>query len=157
MEEKIYNLLGIKPNGVTIARRKGYKGNRIYIRMEKLTDEQEEFINSHKNVFERGKFIRDDGVQFAGSSILLYGDTNDINTDKIIDLVRQFNFIDEGHAWIKTKVNFDTGKISSKDIKIECEVFDAYEWFLYNYLLIGKPNKIIIYECPKGYERKPSF
>ena len=29
--------------------------------------------------------------------------------------------------------------------------------FEYNYMLIGRPNKIIIYECPSSFKREPNF
>ena len=50
-----------------------------------------------------------------------------------------------------------TGKVSKQEVRLQSQTFNNFTWFEYNYMLIGRPNKIIIYECPDIHRRVPQF
>lgn len=152
-----YNLLGLFPNGVALNRKPWIKKTTISIRLEPLTEEQESFINNHKNVWTNGKYIRNDGVEFAGNNILLYGDV-ELNNREFIDCIRNLDIINsEDNPWYRTDVNFTTGVVDREKIRKWSFTTNPLTWFEYNYMLIGRPNKIIIYECPSSFKREPNF
>lgn len=152
-----YNLLGLFPNGVALNRKPWIKKTTISIRLEPLTEEQENFINNHKNVWTNGKYIRNDGVEFAGNNILLYGDV-ELNNREFIDCIRNLDIINsEDNPWYRTDVNFTTGVVDREKIRKWSFTTNPLTWFEYNYMLIGRPNKIIIYECPSNFKREPNF
>ena len=153
----IYNLLGLFPNGVALNKKPGIKKTTISIRLEPLTEEQESFIDNHKNVWTNGKYIRDDGVEFAGNNILLYGDV-ELNNREFIDCIRNLDIINsEDNPWYRTDVNFTTGVVDREKVRKWSFTTNPLTWFEYNYMLIGRPNKIIIYECPSSFKREPNF
>lgn len=152
-----YNLLGLSPNGVALNRKPWIKKTTISIRLEPLTEEQESFINNHKNVWTNGKYIRNDGVEFAGNNILLYGDV-ELNNREFIDCIRNLDIINsEDNPWYRTDVNFTTGVVDREKVRKWSFTTNPLTWFEYNYMLIGRPNKIIIYECPSSFKREPNF
>lgn len=152
-----YNLLGLFPNGVALNRKLWIKKTTISIRLEPLTEEQESFIDNHKNVWTNGKYIRDDGVEFAGNNILLYGDV-ELNNREFIDCIRNLDIINsEDNPWYRTDVNFTTGVVDREKVRKWSFTTNPLTWFEYNYMLIGRPNKIIIYECPSSFKREPNF
>ena len=152
-----YNLLGLFPNGVALNRKPGIKKTTISIRLEPLTEEQESFIDNHKNVWTNGKYIRNDGVEFAGNNILLYGDV-ELNNREFIDCIRNLDIINsEDNPWYRTDVNFTTGVVDREKVRKWSFTTNPLTWFEYNYMLIGRPNKIIIYECPNSFKREPNF
>lgn len=151
-----YNLLGMFPKGVVLNKKAGYKKSIISIRLEPLTDEQEDYINNNKNIWSEGKFIRDDGVEFAANNILLYGEA-ELNNREFIDFINKLDIIPEDNSWYRTKVDLKTGKVSKQEVRLQSQTFNNFTWFEYNYMLIGRPNKIIIYECPDIHRRVPQF
>ena len=152
-----YNLLGLFPNGVVLNKKPWIKKTTISIRLEPLTEEQESFIDNHKNVWTNGKYIRDDGVEFAGNNILLYGDV-ELNNREFIDYIRNLDIINsEDNPWYRTDVNFTTGVVDKEKVRKWSFTTNPLTWFEYNYMLIGRPNKIIIYECPSNFKREPDF
>ena len=151
-----YNLLGMFPKGVVLNKKAGYKKSTISIRLEPLTDEQEDYINNNKNIWSEGKFIRDDGVEFAANNILLYGEV-ELNNREFIDFINKLDIIPEDNSWYRTKVDLKTGKVSKQEVRLQSQTFNNFTWFEYNYMLIGRPNKIIIYECPDIHRRVPQF
>lgn len=152
-----YNLLSLFPNGVALNRKPWIKKTTISIRLEPLTEEQESFINNHKNVWTNGKYIRNDGVEFAGNNILLYGDV-ELNNREFIDCIRNLDIINsEDNPWYRTDVNFTTGVVDREKVRKWSFTTNPLTWFEYNYMLIGRPNKIIIYECPSSFKREPNF
>lgn len=151
-----YNLLGMFPKGVVLNKKAGYKKSTISIRLEPLTDEQEDYINNNKNIWSEGKFIRDDCVEFAANNILLYGEA-ELNNREFIDFINKLDIIPEDNSWYRTKVDLKTGKVSKQEVRLQSQTFNNFTWFEYNYMLIGRPNKIIIYECPDIHRRVPQF
>ena len=151
-----YNLLGMFPKGVVLNKKAGYKKSTISIRLEPLTDEQEDYINNNKNIWSEGKFIRDDGVEFAANNILLSGEA-ELNNREFIDFRNKLDIIPEDNSWYRTKVDLKTGKVSKQEVRLQSQTFNNFTWFEYNYMLIGRPNKIIIYECPDIHRRVPQF
>ena len=152
-----YNLLGLLPNGIVLNRKPWIKKTTISIRLEPLTEEQESFIDNHKNVWTNGKYIRNDGVEFAGNNILLYGDV-ELNNREFIDCIRNLDIINsEDNPWYRTDVNFTTGVVDREKVRKWSFTTNPLTWFEYNYMLIGRPDKIIIYECPSNFKREPNF
>ena len=152
-----YNLLGIFPKGVVLNKKAGYKKSTISIRLEPLTDKQEDYINNNKNIWSEGKFIRDDGVKFAANNILLYGEA-ELNNREFIDCIRNLDIINsEDNPWYRTDVNFTTGVVDREKVRKWSFTTNPLTWFEYNYMLIGRPDKIIIYECPSNFKREPNF
>ena len=149
-----YNLLGMFPKGVVLNKKAGYKKSTISIRLEPLTDEQEDYINNNKNIWSEGKFIRDDGVEFAANNILLYGEA-ELNNREFIDFINKLD-ISKGSISFSFR-DLKTGKVSKQEVRLQSQTFNNFTWFEYNYMLIGRPNKIIIYECPDIHRRVPQF
>ena len=71
------------------------------------------------------------------------------NPDDVLETPGLVINLDEVNC-VHSDFDFDTGKV-----KIEGTVaktyscYDVVKWFKYNYVLIGKPNRILIYKCKK--------
>ena len=94
--------------------------------------------------------------EFAANNILLYGEA-ELNNREFIDFINKLDIIPEDNSWYRTKVDLKTGKVSKQEVRLQSQTFNNFTWFEYNYMLIGRPNKIIIYECPDIYRRVPQF
>ena len=120
MKEKIINLLGIRPNGVTICRIDGIKDKGTIV-MEAITEQQENRIDNSKAYYGNIRFERYDGTIVQAEDIYLYGE-----------------------------LDFDKGNFTTIDgIAKQFQTWDALKWFKYCHILIGKPKRIIVYKRHK--------
>lgn len=90
---------------------------------------------------------------YITNGIISYG-TFDIESD--LDFIEYKHFIDDrvigSSNWIYSNVSKDFKVTTNKDGVIpKYPTLDAVKWFLHCYTLIGRPEKIIIFKCPKVY------
>lgn len=120
--------------------------------MEGITEKQENDIERAVKYYGQILYKRIDGVIVKAKDIILYGEIN-LDNEEDIRYIERFNLMnDESQNWIYTNLDYDTGIVETIDRKlIGISTIDPVEWFEYNYLLIGKPERIIIY---KHYNNK---
>lgn len=138
---KVVNLLGIRKKAILC--RIKTMGNFVYTVIRPITEEEEKVLDSDEKIVIDGNTITKD-------NIYCYGEF-DVTNEEDIKYIKKFNIInlDEVNS-VHSDFDFDTGKV-----KIEGTVaktyscYDVVKWFKYNYVLIGKPNRILIYKCKK--------
>lgn len=94
------------------------------------------------------------GTQFIErDKIILYGEI-DINNENDIKLIKNKNlmFPEIVSNIIYSTFDYKSGIATSINnvYKMTIEV-DPVKWFMYNYCLIGKPKRIIVYKTTKSY------
>ena len=140
---KIINLLGIRTKAILSRTKVG--GNNIYTVMRPITKEQEKELDDKER-------LEIDGFVISKDNIYCYGEFN-VNNDEDLNYIKKFNIInlDEENS-IYSNLDFETGEVTIEGnlAKVYC-CYDPIKWFKYQYLLIGKPNRIIIYKCPKHF------
>jgi hypothetical protein len=148
MKEKEINLLGIRPNGITLCHTDYYKG-KISVIMEAITEEQETRIDKSKIYYGDIRYVRNDGTVIQAKNIYLYGEVDFNNKDDISNIER-FNLIDEDGGIIYSNFNYDKGHFITIDrIAKSFPTWNPVLWFKYCHCLIGKPTRIIVYRNPK--------
>lgn len=138
---KIVNLLGIR-NKATLCRIK-QMGNLVYTVLRPITKEQEEEIDEKEEINFDGTIINKDNIYCYGQF--------DINNKEDINYIKKFNIINlDDNNPIYTNYDFNKGIVSVEGNVIKTsECYNPIEWFKYKYLLIGKPERIIVYKCNK--------
>jgi len=143
------NLLGIRPNGVVLYHTEIIK-RRSYVVMEAITEQQENRIDKSKIYYGDIVYKRKDGVIVQGRDIYLYGEV-DFNNPEDISNIERFNLINEDNNFIFSNFNYDKGTYTTIDGKPKRFItYDPLLWFKYNYCLLGKPARVIVYKCPKS-------
>ena len=138
---KIVNLLGIRKK--TILCRIKTMGSLVYTVMRPITEEQEKTLDSDEQIVIDGNIINKD-------NIYCYGEF-DVTNSEYIEYIKKFNIInfDEVNS-VHSNYNFEEGNVTiENNITKTYSCYDVVKWFKYNYLLIGKPNRILIYKCKK--------
>lgn len=149
----MYNLLGTRKQGVILSRSNYKNKNQYVILMEAISEQQEQDIEKYAKYYGQIMYKRADGIVINAKDIILYG-TIDLDNEEDINYIERFNLMHEDTSknWIYTNLDFDTGELETINGKlIGISTYDPIEWFEYNYLLLGKPERIIIY---KYYNRK---
>lgn len=138
---KIVNLLGIRKKAILC--RSKVMGDVIYSVMREITEEQEKELDDIESIELDGKVI-------DKSNIYCYGQL-DVNNEEDVNYIRKFNIINlDAENPIHSDYNYERGNVRiDGNIAKTHPTWDAFEWFKYNYLLIGKPKRIIIYKCKK--------
>ena len=138
---KVVNLLGIRKKAI-LSRIK-FMGDIVYTVMRELTEEQEKKLDT----FESVKI--DDNI-IGKDDIYCYGEF-DVTNDEDINYIKKLNIINlDSENFVHSDYNFETGKVIVEgNLAKTHPTWDVVEWFKYNYLLIGKPKRIIIYKCKK--------
>lgn len=114
--------------------------------MEPITKEQELRIDKSAKYYGAIKFERKDGVIVAAKDIYLYGEVN-FNNDDDLDLIERFKLIDEDGNWIYSNFNYEKGNFTTIDgVAKGCPTWNLINWFKYCHVLIGKPQRIIVYK-----------
>lgn len=150
MYQKSMNIMGIKRRVVLNHSDKSSK-----IVLQVLTDSEEEQIDNSILKYGELTYLLDDKIKIRAKDIYLYGDINLENQDDI-KLLEKFNKIicDEYAVsnFIYSDVNYKTGRVYSDDrgIYLGYTCMNWNKWFNFNYLLLGKPKKIIIYSVSKN-------
>ena len=126
---------------VLLCRTSGLKGN-FNIMMRPITEEEEKHIDDNKSI----EFV--DG-RINGGHIISYGEIN-INSEEDKNTIEKWNFVMEDWSSM-IPANYDYNKgigYTNERVMKYTPTIDAYKWFKYCYLLIGKPNRILIYKAP---------
>lgn len=151
--EKTINLLGIRHKGVDLCYIENKQGKRVSIRMQPLTEEEENEIDNSVKYHGENIFKHESGKMVKARDIYLYG-TVDFNNEEDIDNIERFNLIGDKSTDNIMYTNFDYNKgcFTTVDGKAKyCKTFNALTWFKYCYCLIGKPKRIIVYKYPNKY------
>lgn len=126
---------------VLLCRTSGLKGN-FNIMMRPITEEEEKHIDDNKSI----EFV--DG-RINGGHIISYGEIN-INSEEDKNTIEKWNFVmEDWSSMIPANYNYDKGVgYTDERVMKYAPTIDAYKWFKYCYLLIGKPNRVLIYKTP---------
>ena len=147
--EKEFNLLGIRSNGVILCRSEIIKGLHSSVIMEAITEEEEIRIDKSRKYYGEKQYERKDGYIVQDKDIYIYGEVN-LDDKEDINIITSFNLVDEelNKNWVYSNFDFEKGTFTTKDgIAKTYPTSDALLWFKYNYVLLGKPKRIIIYKC----------
>ena len=138
---KTINLFGIRQK-IILCRTK-VLGNYNYTVMRPITESQEKELDENEQITIDNNIITKDNIYCYGQF--------DINNDEDIKYVKKFNIINLEEANpIYSGYNFSDGTVVIEgNIAKTYSCYNPIEWFKYNYLLIGKPERIIIYKCAK--------
>ena len=146
------NIMGIR-SSVILNR---FKSN--YLVMESITKEQEEEIDLSGELYDEMFFIKDNKYRIPARDIFLYGEIN-INNKEDLMLINKSDIITQEvniAANIPSNFDYNTGDVYSnnEDIFKTHDTWNKIDWFKFNYCLIGKPERIIIYRINKIYVPK---
>lgn len=151
------NLLGIRPKAVTLCRSELIKGKFYSIIMEPITKKEEQQIDNSIKYYEEIRYNRANNEIITAKNIYLYGEV-DFNCDEDLDNIDRFNLIDKdvyACNWIPSNFDFDKGCFTTiENVAKGCGTYDAIKWFKYNYVLLGKPKRIIVYRKLTTYKKK---
>lgn len=139
---KTYNLLGIRKKAILC--RTKVMGIDVYTILRPITEKQEQQLDEEE-------YIDFDGTIVDKSNIFCYGEFN-VNSEADLDYIEKFNIIDyDGHNMVYSNYDFDNGTFTTNENGTPelHDCYDAIHWFKFNYLLIGKPKRIIVYKCKK--------
>lgn len=137
---KELNLLGIRQKAI-LSRTKNI-GEDTFTVIRPLTAAQEKELDDTEKVIIDGKHI-------SRKSIYIYGEVN-LDSKEDIDTIAKFDLVSPDGGTIYS--NFDYAKgCATFDEHVKFRLtYDVLDWFKYNYCLIGKPARIVIYECLKS-------
>lgn len=133
------------------------KGKPSIVIMEAITEEEEQRIDKSPKYYGEIRHVRSDNYIIPAKNIYLYGEV-DFNNQDDVNNIKRFNLINmdlDACNWIYSNFNFDKGYFTVIDgVAKGTPTWNALRWFMYNYVLIGKPQRIIVYKCPVGMKRK---
>lgn len=141
---KIYNILGTKK------RVRLNRSNDSYMFMEAISDEDEKLIDESKEEFSTVRFVNSVGCTIAPNDIFLYGEV-DLTNEEDIRLIKKHDIITNEvyeASIVYSTFDYDEGTITSeRDGSYKWyHTWNKLLWFKYNYCLLGKPKKVIIYK-----------
>ena len=142
---KTWSLLGLRKRRVlALSESKIYKESII---MEPITEKEELRIDRSVKYFESMRHELKNGYIVEGKDIYCYGEI-DFNKDEDLELIKRLNLVYEGgNNWVETSFDYESGTITSIDgISKGSVTYDPVLWAKYNHVLIGKPQRIIIYK-----------
>ena len=123
--------------------------------MEVITEDTEHKLDKMMNAHGSFTFVNTSGKKIPSSAVYLYGEV-DLTNKKDIQYLERYkrailNPYDIGN-WYYTSFNYETGEITYDENKQAFLginfISDFVQWFKFNYCIIGKPNRIIIYKLP---------
>lgn len=150
MYQKSMNIMGIRQR---IILNHSDKHGKIVLQV--LTDKEEEQIDNSIIKYGELTYLLDNKIKIRAKDIYLYGDINLTNQEDV-KLLEKFNKIicDEYAAnnFIYSNVDYKTGIVYSDErgVYLGYACMNWNKWFNFNYLLLGKPKKIIIYSISKN-------
>lgn len=115
--------------------------------MKSISEIEEQKIDNSIKYYNTIRYIEDNGNIVPAKDIYLYGEV-DFDNEEDIDNIEKFNLINtlSSHNWMYSNFNFEKGCFTTiNGISKGCFTNDALVWFMYNYVLIGKPKRIIVY------------
>lgn len=137
---KELNLLGIR-NKAILCRTNGI-GEPTFTVMYPLTAEQEKQLDKYENTTINERRI-------TRKSIYIYGEVN-LNNQSDLDAIKKLNIGNADGNHIHSNFDYERGIVTYEDTVKFKLTWDAIEWFKYNYCMLGKPERIVIYECNKS-------
>ena len=153
--EQTFNLLGIHSNGVVLSHTEITKGLFSYVVMEAITEEDEKFIDNSAKYYGETHFVKKNGKIIKDADIYVYGEIN-LNDPNDINIIKHFNMKNEeiNSNFVHSNFDFEKGCFTTKDgVAKTYPTSDALLWFKYNYVLLGKPKRIIVYRTTKTITR----
>ncbi len=145
--EKTYNLLGIRPNGITMCRFKITPKSGYAIYMKAITEKEEERIDNAPKYYGEKRHVLENGIVIPAKDIYLYGEV-DFDNPEDIENIKKYNIIDMNATnSIYSNIDWSKGTFTTIDNKSKIySTYDCVTWFKYCYLLIGRPERIIVYK-----------
>lgn len=124
---------------ILLCRTSGLKGN-FNIMMRPITEEEEKHIDDYKSI----EFV--DG-RVNGGHIISYGEI-DIDKEEDKAIIEKWGFVgDDWTSMIPSNYDYDKGVgYTNERVMKYAPTINAYKWFKYCYLLIGKPKRILVYK-----------
>lgn len=118
--------------------------------MESISKEEEELIDNSLEQYTSPRLILENSLTIYPSNIYLYGSV-DLDDEHDIKLLLSKDIISDSimeAAIIPSNFDYDNNIIYSNknDEFLYHNTWDTLTWFKYNYCLIGKPERIIIYK-----------
>lgn len=150
MYQKSMNIMGIRRR---IVLNHSDKHGKIILQV--LTDKEEEQIDNSIIKYGELTYLLDNKIKVRAKDIYLYGDIN-LENKEDVKLLEKFNKIicDEYAAsnFIYSNVDYNKGIVYSDErgVYLGYICMNWNKWFNFNYLLLGKPKKIIIYNISKN-------
>lgn len=143
------NIMGIRSKAIL------NRTNNSYLVMQSITEEEELAIDNAMDSDDIVRFVLEEKYIIPTRDIFLYGQV-DITKDSDCSIVKNSKIITEeinSAANIPSNFNYETGYVySDKDDIFRChDTWNKLDWFKFNHLLIGKPERIIIYKIDKKY------
>lgn len=137
---KKINLLGIRKRAI-LCRIKAISVVDLVV-MQPITKEDEEYIDENEEIVINNNTV-------IKHNIYCYGEINLSSVDDV-EYIKKFNLIDsEEGGIIHSNFNYEEGCAEIEKVAKTYPTFNPIDWFKYNYCLIGKPERIIIYKCKK--------
>lgn len=143
------NIMGIRSKAIL------NKTSNSYLVMQKITEEEEIAIDNAMDSDDTIRFVLEEKYIIPIRDIFLYGHV-DITNKEDIQVIKNSKIITEeinGAANIPSKFSYKYGDVySDREGIFRChDTWDKLKWFKFNHLLIGKPERIIIYKIDKKY------
>lgn len=149
--EKTISLLGIRQQAI-LCRIKALKGYE-YVIMESITEEQETIIDKAYKYYGEHRYVTKENTVITGKNIFLYGEVN-LNNEDDIDIIEKFPIVSEDmDNFMYSNFDYEKGTYTTIDgLSKGHFTCNRLKWFMYNYCLIGKPDRIIIYKINKVFK-----
>ena len=146
------NIMGIRSKAIM------NRTHENYLVMQAITEEEELAIDNAMDTEDTIRFVLEEKYVIPGRDIFLYGHV-DINNPDDVEIIKNAKIITEeinGAANVPSNFDYETGDVySDKEGIFRChDTWDKVKWFKLNHLLIGKPERIIIYRINKKYVPK---
>ena len=126
-----------------------------YLVMQSITEEEETAIDNAMDSEDVIKFVLEEKYVIPIRDIFLYGHVDITNKDDI-QVIKNSKIITEevnGAANIPSKFSYKSGEVySDKEGIFRChDTWDKIKWFKFNHVLLGKPERVIIYKINKNH------
>lgn len=143
------NIMGIRSKAIL------NRTSNSYLVMQSITEEEELAIDNAMDSDDIVRFVLEEKYIIPTRDIFLYGQV-DITKDSDCSIVKNAKIITEeinNAANIPSNFDYKTGDVySDEDGIFKChDTWNKLDWFKFNHLLIGKPERIIIYKIDKKY------
>lgn len=117
--------------------------------MEAITEKEELRIDKSAKYYGEIRYVKNDDTIIPAKHIYLYGEVDFNNEDDLAN-IEKFDLIDddiEARNFIHANFDFEKGCFTTVNgIAKTYTTWNPILWFMYNYVLIGKPQRIIVYK-----------
>lgn len=143
MQTKTIKLLGIREK-TSLCRISKLKDNYTILLRVLSKDEEKELDDNQRIII--------DNVAISKDNILCYGEI-DLDVEDDYNFIESLNLINDSDNsnCIPSSIDWNKG-VAYTNINVLRYVptLDVMKWFEYNYILIGRPKRIIIYKVKSG-------